>query len=79
MWAGYNFSTPVFAYENYDAGYDIINLRTGVIHNDWELALVVQNLASARPKIFSGNFISDDISVYTLRPRTIGLNLKKSF
>jgi iron complex outermembrane receptor protein len=79
MWAGYNFSTPVFAYENYDAGYDIINLRTGVIHNDWELALFVQNLASARPKIFSGNFISDDISIYTLRPRTIGLNLKKSF
>jgi outer membrane receptor protein involved in Fe transport len=79
MLAGYDFSTPVLAYENHDPGYSIINVRSGVIHNDWEVALFVQNLADARSKLFSGNFISDDISVYTIRPRTIGLNLKKSF
>jgi iron complex outermembrane recepter protein len=79
MLAGYDFSTPVLNYENHDAGYSIINLRAGVTHNDLELALFVQNLASARPKIFSGNFISDDINVYTIRPRTIGLNIKKKF
>jgi hypothetical protein len=39
----------------------------------------VQNLSDARPKLSAGNFISPDISVYTMRPRTIGLNLKKSF
>ena len=79
MWAGYDFSTPVLNYENHDAGYSIINLRAGVTHNDLELALFVQNLASARPKIFSSNFISDDIAVYTIRPRTIGLDIKKKF
>jgi hypothetical protein len=79
MLAGYDFSTPVLNYENHDPGYSIINLRSGVTHNDWELALFVQNLTSARPKIFSGNFISDDINVYTIRPRTIGIDIKKKF
>jgi outer membrane receptor protein involved in Fe transport len=79
MQDGYDFSTPVLAYENRQPGYSTINLRTGVLHNDWEVALFVDNLADARPRLFAGNFISPDISVYTMRPRTIGLNLKKSF
>jgi outer membrane receptor protein involved in Fe transport len=79
MQDGYDFSTPTLQYENHQPGYSTINLRTGVLHNDWEVALFVQNLADARPRLSAGNFISPDISVYTMRPRTIGLNLKKSF
>ena len=79
MQDGYDFSTPVLSYVNRQPGYDVINFRAGVVHGDLELALFVQNVADARPRLFSGNFISDDISVYTIRPRTIGLNLKKSF
>ena len=79
MQSGYDFSTPALAFENRQAGYSTINLRTGVLHNDWEVALFVQNLSDARPKLSAGNFISPDISVYTMRPRTVGINLKKSF
>jgi len=79
MQDGYDFSTPALSFENHQPGYNTINLRTGVLHNDWEVALFVQNLSDARPRLTAGNFISPDISIYTMRPRTIGLNLKKSF
>jgi iron complex outermembrane receptor protein len=79
MWDGYDFSTPVLSFINHEPGYDVVNLRAGVVHNDWEVALFVQNLEDARPRLSAGNFITDDIAVYTIRPRTIGLNLKKSF
>jgi outer membrane receptor protein involved in Fe transport len=79
MQDGYDFSTPALAFENHQPGYNTINLRTGVLHNDWEVALFVQNLSNARPRFTAGNFISPDISIYTMRPRTFGINLKKSF
>jgi iron complex outermembrane recepter protein len=79
MQDGYDFSTPALSFENHQPGYNTFNLRTGVLHNDWEVALFVQNLSNARPRLTAANFISPDISVYTMRPRTIGLNLKKSF
>jgi iron complex outermembrane receptor protein len=79
MQDGYDFSTPELSFENHQPGYNTINLRTGVLHSDWEVALFVQNLSDARPRLTAANFISPDISVYTIRPRTIGLNLKKSF
>jgi iron complex outermembrane receptor protein len=79
MQDGYDFSTPELAYINREPGYSVINARFGVLHGGWEVALFVQNLADARPRLTAANFISPDINVYTIRPRTIGLNLKKSF
>jgi len=77
--AGYDFSTPVLAYVNRQPSYNVINLRTGVIHRSWEVAAFMQNVTNARPQIFAGNFLSPDIAVYTMRPRTYGINVKYTF
>jgi outer membrane receptor protein involved in Fe transport len=79
MQSGYDFSSPIREFENRQPGYSTVNLRVGMLHDDWEVAMFVQNLTDVRPRLSSGNFISPDVNVYTMRPRTIGLNLKKKF
>jgi len=79
IFAGYDFSTPVLGYIDRQSGYSVVNLRTGVTHNGWEVALFVQNATDARPKISALNFITPDIAVYTIRPRTVGINVKETF
>jgi iron complex outermembrane recepter protein len=79
IYAGYDFSTPVFAYVDEQPSYYIVNLRTGVNHNSWEVALYMQNATNARPRISALNFITPDIQVYTIQPRTMGINVKETF
>ncbi|HVO45245.1 MAG TPA: TonB-dependent receptor [Steroidobacteraceae bacterium] len=79
MQDGYDFSNPILQYVNRQPGYDVINLRTGVLHDDWEFAVFLQNATDSRPRLTAGVFISPDITVYTIRPRTVGINVKKSF
>jgi outer membrane receptor protein involved in Fe transport len=76
---GYDFSTPVIDFTNSRPSFDVFNVRAAVLYGDWEVALFGQNLFDERPRIGAVNFISPDINIFTLRPRTFGVNIKKSF
>lgn len=59
--------------------YTLTNLRAGMQDDDWQFAVFVQNLTDERPILsVRGNF-SGTRAVTSVRPRTIGVELKRSF
>jgi iron complex outermembrane recepter protein len=79
MLSGYDFSTPLLSYAYHQPGYGVVNLRFGVQHDGWDVAAFMENAANARPRLSVAYFLSPDLNVYTLRPRTLGLSIKKVF
>jgi outer membrane receptor protein involved in Fe transport len=79
MISGYQFGTPELDYIFHQPGYSVTNLRFGVRHNGWDVALFMENATNSRPRLSVGQFESPDIGVYTIRPRTMGLNIKEIF
>lgn len=77
--ANYNFSTPVESFISTRPSYDVMNVRAGILYKDWELALFLRNALNERPRIGAGQFITSDINIYTLTPRSVGINILKSF
>lgn len=58
--------------------YDIVNLGLTVDTGTWQLDLYVNNLTDARP-LLDHNVVSGMQAAVTLRPRTIGLGLRRQF
>lgn len=59
--------------------YTLTNLRVGMQNDDWQFAVYIQNLTDERPILsVRGNF-SGTRAVTSVRPRTIGVELKRSF
>jgi hypothetical protein len=79
MISGYQFGTSELDYIFHQPGYNGTNLRFGVRHNGWDVALFMENATNSRPRLSVGQFESPDIGVYTIRPRTMGLNIKEIF
>jgi iron complex outermembrane recepter protein len=79
MISGYQFGTPELDYAYHQPGYSVTNLRFGVRHNAWDVALFMENATNSRPRLSVGYFESPDLDVYTIRPRTIGLTVKETF
>lgn len=79
MISGYQFGTPELDYAYHQPGYSITNVRFGVRHNGWDVALFMENATNSRPRLSVGYFESPDLGVYTIRPRTMGVNIKEMF
>ena len=79
MISGYQFGTPLLDFAYHQPGYSITSFRFGVQHDGWDVALFMENATNSRPRLSAGYFESPDLSVYTIRPRTMGLNIKEIF
>jgi outer membrane receptor protein involved in Fe transport len=79
MISGYQFGTPELDYAYHQPGYSVTDFRFGVRHNGWDVALFMENATNSRPRLSAGYFESPDLGVYTIRPRTLGINIKEIF
>jgi len=79
MISGYQFGTPELDYAYHQPGYSVTNLRFGIRHDGWDVALFMDNATNSRPRLSVGYFESPDLGVYTIRPRTLGVNIKEIF
>ncbi|WP_298670575.1 TonB-dependent receptor [uncultured Sphingomonas sp.] len=73
---------PAYPYTRYIDGYELVNARIGIERqNDWGAYIFVNNLfdATAITRASSSAIGVGLTSVTSARPRTIGLNLRKSF
>ncbi|WEK44005.1 MAG: TonB-dependent receptor [Candidatus Sphingomonas colombiensis] len=73
---------PTYVYTRYINGYELVNTRIGIERqNDWGAYIFVNNLfdATAITRASSSAIGVGLTSVTSARPRTIGLNLRKSF
>lgn len=61
------------------ASYELVNLRASVEKNDWKVSVFVKNLFDERAQIDAINGSQDPLAYITIRPRTIGMSVKKSF
>jgi outer membrane receptor protein involved in Fe transport len=65
-------------FQNLDA-YSLLNLKAGFRTERWEATLFVNNLFDKRAEVDKLFQIDAPLSVFTTRPRTIGVNLGVSF
>ena len=73
---------PTYVYTRYIDGYDLVNARVGIERSgDWGAYIFVNNLfdSVAITRASSSAIGVGLTSVTSARPRTIGLNLRKSF
>jgi outer membrane receptor protein involved in Fe transport len=66
----YNLSLPA---------YTLVGLRLGVINGPWTANLFVHNLTDERAQVSAINSSQDPHGLLTVQPRTIGINLTRSF
>lgn len=59
-------------------GYDLVNLGLLIDTGDWQVDLFVNNLLDKRP-LLDQNVVSGFEGAITLRPRTIGVGLRRQF
>lgn len=59
--------------------YGVAGGRVGVEGDDWQAALFVQNMFDERPTLGNLRFASSGLLTYTRRPRTIGINVSRTF
>lgn len=62
--------------------YSLGNVRVGFVHDDWEVSAFVENVSNARPSLLGSPALNtvQGLGVdETLRPRTVGLTVTKSF
>jgi iron complex outermembrane receptor protein len=59
--------------------YTLVNVRLGVIKDLWSVTAFVRNLTNKRAEISAINSTQDPDALLTVRPRTIGLTLTRTF
>jgi outer membrane receptor protein involved in Fe transport len=65
-------------FQNLDA-YSLVNLKVGIRTDRWEATLFVNNLADKRAEVDKLYQLDSPLSVFTTRPRTIGINFGVNF
>jgi len=65
-------------FQNLDA-YSLVNLKAGIRTDRWEATLFVNNVADKRAEVDKLYQLDSPLSVFTTRPRTIGINLGVNF
>ncbi len=66
----YNLSLPA---------YTLVDLRLGVINGPWTANVFVHNLTDERAQVSAINSSQDPHGLLTVQPRTIGVNLTRTF
>ncbi|MBS0577701.1 MAG: TonB-dependent receptor [Proteobacteria bacterium] len=66
----YNLSLPA---------YTLVDLRLGVINGPWTANVFVRNLTDERAQVSAINSSQDPHGLLTVQPRTIGINLTRTF
>ena len=67
-------------YNNQLDAYALLDFRAALhLVDDWEISLFVKNLSDKRADIDAINSDQDPLAMVTNRPRTAGLNVRKSF
>jgi outer membrane receptor protein involved in Fe transport len=61
------------------AAYTLVNLRAGVETDEWSATLFVRNLTDNRAQIDAISSSQDPLARITVRPRTIGVTLTRTF
>jgi outer membrane receptor protein involved in Fe transport len=61
------------------APYTLLNLRLGVINGPWSVTAFARNLTDKRAQVSAINSSQDPEALLTVRPRTIGLTLTRTF
>jgi outer membrane receptor protein involved in Fe transport len=61
------------------APYTLVNLRLGVINGPWRVTAFARNLTDKRAEISAINSSQDPDALLTVRPRTIGVMLTRTF
>jgi iron complex outermembrane receptor protein len=61
------------------APYTLVNLRLGVINGPWSVTAFARNLTDKRAEISAINSSQDPDALLTVRPRTIGVTLTRTF
>ncbi len=63
--------------------WDVLNLRAGVTHDDWDLTLFVDNVTNEHANLADSRSIAAETPgrqrIVTNRPRTIGIDVRKHF
>ena len=61
------------------ASYTLLNLRFGVLNGPWTVTAFARNLTDKRAQISAINSSQDPEALLTVRPRTIGLTINRTF
>jgi len=59
--------------------YTLVGLRMGLIHGPWSVTAFARNLTDERAQVSAINSTQDPDALLTVRPRTIGLSLTRTF
>jgi outer membrane receptor protein involved in Fe transport len=59
--------------------YTLVNLRLGLINGPWSVTAFARNLTDKRAQVSAINSSQDPDALLTVRPRTIGLTLTRTF
>ena len=59
--------------------YTLVNLRLGLINGPWSVTAFARNLTDKRAQVSAINSTQDPDALLTVRPRTIGLTLTRTF
>jgi hypothetical protein len=59
--------------------YTLVNLRAGVSNGQWSATLFARNLTDKRAQVSAINSNQDPHALLTVRPRTIGVTVTRSF
>ena len=60
-------------------GYTLLNLRAGLMTGAWRINLFARNVTNERAQVSASNVAGQPIALITVRPRTIGMNLTRTF
>ena len=61
------------------ASYTLVNLRLGLINGPWSVTAFARNLTDKRAQVSAINSSQDPDALLTVRPRTIGVTLTRTF
>jgi iron complex outermembrane recepter protein len=61
------------------APYTLVGLRMGLIHGPWSVTAFARNLTDNRAQVSAINSTQDPSALLTVRPRTIGLTMTRTF
>ena len=59
--------------------YELVNLRASIEKDGWKASVFVKNLFDERAQVDAINGTQDPLALITVRPRTIGASIKKTF
>jgi iron complex outermembrane receptor protein len=61
------------------SSYTLVNFRVGVIKGPWSVTAFARNLTNKRAEVSAINSSQDPNALLTVRPRTIGVTLTRTF